>query len=84
MTNEQRQRLLMPFPCGDIQWRVSHTTKDKAKGFAIPYVDKRAIQNLLDTVLGYENWKDETVTVIVANTGSEVFSFAASTAAFTS
>ncbi len=64
MTNEQRQRLLLPFPCGDIQWRVSHTTKDKAKGFAIPYVDKRAIQNLLDTVLGYENWKDETVTIM--------------------
>ena len=39
-------------------------TKDKAKGFAIPYVDKRAIQNLLDTVLGCENWKDETVTVM--------------------
>ena len=64
MTNEQRQRLLLPFPCGDIQWRVSHTTKDKAKGFAIPYVDKRAIQNLLDTVLGCENWKDETITIM--------------------
>lgn len=64
MTNEQKLRLLLPFPCTDIQWRVSHTTKDKSKGFAIPYVDKRAIQNLLDTVLGCENWKDETVTVM--------------------
>ena len=64
MTEEQRLQLLLPFSCKDIQWRVSHTTKDKAKGFAIPYVDKRAIQNLLDTVLGAGNWKDEIMTVM--------------------
>ncbi len=64
MTNEQRLQLLLPFPCKDIQWRVSHTTKDKSKGFAIPYIDKRAIQNLLDTVVGFDNWKDETVTIM--------------------
>lgn len=64
MTAEQRLQLLLPFPCKDIQWRISHTTKDKSKGFAIPYVDKRAIQNLLDTVVGYDNWKDEMVTAV--------------------
>lgn len=64
MTAEQRLQLLLPFPCKDIQWRISHTTKDKTKGFAIPYIDKRAIQNLLDAVVGYDNWKDETVTIM--------------------
>lgn len=67
MTAEQRLQLLLPFPCKDIQWRISHTTKDKSKGFAIPYIDKRAIQNLLDSVVGYDNWKDETVTIMGQN-----------------
>lgn len=63
MTNEQAKRLEYPFTPDEIEWRVLRTTKDKTKGQVAAYVDSRAIQYRLDSVLGRENWKNEFVTV---------------------
>lgn len=59
MTETQKQQLLLPFPASDIEWRTAYTTKDKTKGFAVPFVDSRAIQERLDKIFGPENWQNE-------------------------
>ncbi len=63
MTNEQAAALQYPFTANEIEWRVLHTTKDKSKGQVAAYVDSRAIQDRLDTVLGRENWQNRFRTV---------------------
>lgn len=59
MTETQKQQLLLPFPASDIEWRTAYTTKDKTKGFAVPFVNSRAIQERLDKIFGPENWQNE-------------------------
>lgn len=63
MTNEQAAALQYPFTANEIEWRVLHATKDKTKGQVAAYVDSRAIQDRLDTVLGRENWQNHFRTV---------------------
>lgn len=63
MTNEQFESLKKPFKPNEVQWRVSVTTKTTPmKGLAVPYLDSRAIQNRLDSVIGRENWQNEFTT----------------------
>lgn len=58
---ELRRALVAPFASGDIEWRVSATTRDKDKGLAVPYVTNRAIQNRLDDTVGIDGWSNEFV-----------------------
>lgn len=59
MTEIQKQQLLLPFPASDIEWRTAYNSGDKTKGFAVPFVDSRAIQERLDKIFGPENWQNE-------------------------
>lgn len=56
---EIETRLKAPFYPNEIEWRLSTTIKEKMKGLAVAYVNNRAIQNRLDEVMGFENWKNE-------------------------
>lgn len=59
MTETQKHQLLLPFPASDIEWRTAYTNAEKTKGFAVPFVDSRAIQERLDEIFGPENWQNE-------------------------
>ena len=54
---EIAEKLKAYFPEEDIQWRITATTQDKAKGLAVPYIDTRAIQRRLDDTVGIDGWK---------------------------
>ena len=54
---EIAEKLKAYFPEEDIQWRITATTQDKTKGFAVPYIDTRAIQRRLDDTGGVDDWK---------------------------
>lgn len=54
-----RSELAAPFSAADVDWRIQHTTQDKARGLVVPYVKSRAIQSRLDDVVGPYNWKAE-------------------------
>ena len=56
MTETQKQQLLLPFPASDIEWRTAYTNTEKTQGFAVPFVNSRAIQERLDEIFGPENW----------------------------
>jgi hypothetical protein len=49
--------LAAPFPPDAISWRVGSTTKDKAKGMALAYLDARAVMDRLDAVCGPGGWQ---------------------------
>lgn len=51
------EKLKEKFDERDLEFRVGATNSDKTIGLALPYVQARAIQNRLDEVLGFENWK---------------------------
>lgn len=63
MTQNQAMQLEYPFQPDEIEWRVLRTTKDRSKGQVAAFVDSRAIQKRLDTVLGRENWQNRFLTV---------------------
>jgi hypothetical protein len=44
--------LAAPFPPETISWRVGSTTKDKARGLALAYIDARDVQDRLNQVCG--------------------------------
>lgn len=46
------EKLSAPFPPAAISWRVGPTTKDKAKGQALCYIDARDVQDRLNSVCG--------------------------------
>lgn len=50
--------LSAPFPTDRIEWRIGNTTKDKAKGMALAYIDARAVADRLDTVCGLGGWQN--------------------------
>lgn len=50
--------LSAPFPTEVIEWRIGSTTKDKAKGMALAYINARAVMDRLDAVCGPGNWQD--------------------------
>lgn len=54
-----RAELAMPFAPEDLEWRLQSTYEDRMKGWAVPYVTNRAIQDRLDDVVGPENWHNE-------------------------
>ncbi len=51
------ERLKAKFDEKDLEFRVGATNSDKTMGLALAYVQARAIQNRLDEVVGFENWK---------------------------
>ena len=51
------ERLKEKFDEKDLEFRVGATNSDKTMGLALAYVQARAIQNRLDEVVGFENWK---------------------------
>ncbi len=73
MTDEQAKKLAYPFTAKEIEWRVLLTTKDKQKGQVAAYVDSRAIQNRLDTVLGQENWQNRFTVTSGNSTGLNTY-----------
>lgn len=56
---ELERKLKEPFKPEELEFRISATTKDKTKGLAVAYIQNRAVQNRLDEVVGFENWKNE-------------------------
>ena len=54
-------KLKEPFFPNEIEWRISAKSKDNTKGLAVAYISNRAVQNRLDDVLGFTNWKNEFV-----------------------
>lgn len=53
------RELKKPFRPDEIEFRISAKTKDKTKGLAVAYIQNRAVQNRLDEVMGFSNWKNE-------------------------
>ena len=51
------KELQSPFIEEELEFRVGATNMDKTMGLALGYVEARAIQNRLDTVVGFLNWK---------------------------
>ena len=51
------QKLKEPFRDDQLEFRVGATNKDKTMGLALPYIMARAIQERLDEVIGFNNWK---------------------------
>ena len=47
-----------PFDASDVSWRLQYVDKAKCEGFAVPYLDARAIAERLDSVVGQNHWKD--------------------------
>ena len=47
-----------PFAASDVSWRLQYVDKTKSEGFAVPYLDARAIADRLDAVVGQNHWKD--------------------------
>ena len=47
-----------PFAASDVSWRLQYVDKTKCEGFAVPYLDARAIADRLDSVVGQNCWKD--------------------------
>jgi len=41
------------------QWRVQSFSKNVAKAQCVGYIDSRDVQDLLDEVVGKENWQDD-------------------------
>jgi len=65
MTQEQQIALMAPFTSKEVQWRLRNANENG--GYAIPYLDSRAIQNRLDTVLGKGNWQNTFITTSTGN-----------------
>lgn len=64
MTEKQAAQLEYPFTADEIEWRLVATNKENTKGLAAPFVDSRAIQKRLDSVIGRENWQNHFTTVL--------------------
>lgn len=58
---EIETKLKAPFSPDEIEYRISAKTSDKTKGLAVAYIQARAVQNRLDEVLGFTNWKNEII-----------------------
>lgn len=53
------KKLNEPFAPEDVEWFIGVTTRDKAKGLAIPFITNRAVMDRLDEVCGVDGWKNE-------------------------
>ena len=58
--NSIMEQLAAPFTASEIEWRLQRNGEYNGvlKGFAVPYVDARAITNRLDEVFGIWGWQD--------------------------
>ena len=45
------------FDENELEFKIGATNSDKTMGLALPYVQARAIQNRLDSTIGFDNWK---------------------------
>ena len=54
--NMELKNLQKKIPCS---WRVQSFSKNKAQGQCVAYIDARDVMNLLDDVVGAENWQDD-------------------------
>lgn len=54
---EIETKLKAPFRPDEIEYRITATAN--GKGLAVAYIQNRAIQNRLDEVMGFNNWKNE-------------------------
>lgn len=52
-----REELMRPFKANELEYKVGATNTEKTKGLALTYINARAIQNRLDEVVGFENWR---------------------------
>jgi hypothetical protein len=52
--------LAAPFPASEVEWRIQRTGEygGVQKGFAVPYLDSRAISDRLNEVIGQFNWQN--------------------------
>jgi hypothetical protein len=55
------EQLAAPFDPSEVDWRVGSTTKDKAKGMALAYIDARTVMDRLDAVCGPAGWQNKYV-----------------------
>lgn len=55
------RELKKPFRPDEIEYRISAKSQDKTKGLAVAYIQARAVQNRLDEVIGFNNWKNEII-----------------------
>ena len=55
------EQLASPFDPSEVDWRVGSTTKDKAKGMALAYIDARTVMDRLDAVCGPSGWQNRYV-----------------------
>lgn len=51
------EKLKQPFKVDQLEFKIGATNKEKTMGLALPYVEARAIQDRLDEVIGFNNWK---------------------------
>jgi hypothetical protein len=56
-TDQIMRELQAPFNENELEFKVGATNSDKTMGLALCYVEARAIQNRLDQVVGFTNWK---------------------------
>lgn len=56
---EIEEKLKAPFAPDELEFRITAKTKDNTKGLAAAYIQNRAVQNRLDEVVGFNNWKNE-------------------------
>ncbi len=60
---EIERKLKAPFRPEELEYRITAKTKDETKGLVAAYIQNRAVQNRLDEVVGFNNWKNEFLTV---------------------
>lgn len=68
--NKFLEELSKPFDEKDVKWRLQGTNADKTGGWAVAYLDSRAIAKRLDDVVGQMRWKDEYKPWITSKTGA--------------
>lgn len=56
---ELMQNLQKEFDTSEVKWRIGYKNGARTSALALAYLDSRTIQNRLDEVLGFENWKTE-------------------------
>lgn len=55
---EIEDKLSAPFGVNEISFRVGSTTRDKDKGMCLYYMDSRAVESRLDSVVGIGGWQN--------------------------
>lgn len=55
-TSHLIRELELPFEASSIEWRVTNTNRDKARGRAIPYADQRAYTDRLNALFSPGGW----------------------------